>query len=126
MPFFRILFVTVLMQSLTACLTVTGEAKDQFDLEDEEDSLNLVSTFKPFGSDDQPNTPAPNTDTLATDAVEGAGENPTLDTSTIDPKEFADFQKWKKERNSNSAEYQEFLEYQEYKRWLEFQKQNAQ
>ena len=148
MTFTRYLCTAFLALSLTACLKVTGEAKDQFDVEDEEDSLGFGATFTPLKNRSKDATETQNTvgrdsiaeeDTIETTNeqattrlldIPNVGETPssesketsTQNPSTIDPQEFADFQLWKKERNSNSSEYQEFLEYQEYKKWLEFQK----
>lgn len=145
MPLLRALCTVTLVLCLTACLKVTGEAKDQFDVEDEEDSLGFGATFTAFGSRSEENT----TDELGSktgnaaeettiepvaeepivepvdvpDAIPSTVETPSIDPATIDPQEFADFQQWKRERDGNSAEYQEFQDYQEYKKWLELQKE---
>ena len=148
----RYLFTAFLALSLSGCLKVTGEAKDQFDLEDEENPP-LFGPFTVGGSSSQEPVPAqtaqePATsgalpdepvvnktldvpdvgtfDTYRSSVQTPSNESPTIAPDTLSEQEFADFQKWRSERESGSEEYQEFLEYQEYKKWLEFQKEKTQ
>ena len=134
MLFIRCVFAAVLLTSLTACLTVTGPATDPFD-EEHEGSIELVGIFN---AQKAKAAAADSPDSGSDAAIDAEAEvnssakplnaqqavAPSTSPSDIDQQEFADFLKFKRERGSDSDEYQEFLEYQEYKRWLEFQNAN--
>ena len=129
MPFIRCVFSAILFLNLTACLAVTGPARDPFDEEHEELSLDLGEKFNSFRA----NPAETDSDIAGVEAVADpesttnpvtapTGVVPSEPSPDINQQEFADFLKWKSERNSGSDDYQEFLEYQEYQKWLEFQK----
>jgi len=150
MPFIRCLFSIFIVLCLTACLAVTGPARDPFDEDHEESSIDLgekLNTLRANPSSVEPEATATGVDTavgveskidsaseattpesVAVQPVTAKTETLPTDTSPIagqqdaDQKEYAEFLIWKSERDTSSDEYQEFLEYQEYKKWLEFQK----
>jgi len=128
---FRFVCAAVLVLSLTACLKITGEAKDDFDLAEQAPSLSIgkLSFLRPDTNDaseqqkqsieeasavrtNAPPSRSPITDT----GVESESAN-----SAINPQDFAEFEKWKNARDSDSTEYQQFREYQEFKEFREWQ-----
>ena len=122
----RYLFIVSLILCLTACLKVTGAAKDPFDLEEEQSSGFKTTVFNDR-NDDESQPEAGNEDRATEQQIPNEpADAPATPSASADRQEFEDFQKWKNERNAGSAEYQEFKEYQEYKLWLEFQQEKGQ
>jgi len=143
MPFIRCLFSTFLLLCLTACLAVTGPARDSFDEDHEELSIDLgekLNTLRANPSSVEPEATGVDTSVIVDSKIDSVSETATTKPVTVEPvtaktetlptdtspvadqQEYAEFLKWKSERDTGSDEYQEFLEYQEYKKWLEFQK----
>jgi len=128
----RCLLIFCLVLPLSACLKVTGEAKDQFDLEEEEYSPKIVRTLNQRDSTTEESKQSLGIAEAVTGEtpilVEPSTNNSSsIESSEIDPQDFADFLKWKRQRDIDSAEYQEFLEFQEfleYKQWREYKDAN--
>lgn len=114
------LCAVILLLMLTACLKVTGEAKDQFDLEDEEVSKLDFGNINVFPRKKNEAQAENNADKPV--ATEKLINTPPSPASVSDEQDYSNFLKWKEARDSDSVEYQEFKEYQEYLSWLEFQK----
>jgi len=122
----RYLFTIPLILCLTACLKVTGPAKDPFDLEEEESSGYGTIVFGNKNDDESVSDVATEADLVEEQIPEKLTTTPESPSGAVDQQEYENFQKWKKERDTGSAEYQEFKEYQEYKLWLEFQREKSQ
>ena len=144
--------IILLALPLSGCLKVTGEAKDSFDLENEEPKIDLSGLIFRNEVTNQNEEPQANTaqlekaertgdaklstptDDLPDEAVdvssskaanttpESQPELPEQDFSTLSPRDVADFELWKKARSEGSSEYQQFREYLEFKEYQKWLK----